>query len=144
MAKSSSSALVPAPPEQVWQTLADFGGISRWGTGVDQSSLLTDVSQGLGATRRVQVGRNAVRETITAWQPGKQLAYRLIGLPPVIREAVNTWELTAEGTATAVTLTAQVKTKGGPLIARLVARRLGRINKDLVAGLRDHHRKAAA
>ena len=138
MAKSSSTTLVPAPVETVWETLADFGSISAWGTGVDQSSLLTDVGQGLGATRRVQVGRNALRETITVWQPRKQLAYQLIGLPPVVRAATNTWQLAAEGSGTRVTLTATVTTKGGPLLAHVVAGRVGKANKQLVAGLRQH------
>jgi carbon monoxide dehydrogenase subunit G len=136
MASSSTTRLVQAPVEAVWEALADFGAISRWGTGVDQSNLLTEGPIGLGTTRRVQVGRNTLRETITTWEPGVKLAYSLVGLPPVVRAVTNTWELVAEGSSTKVTLTSTVK--GRPLIAHLVAGKLGKAGVQLVDGLSKH------
>ncbi|MCW2542555.1 MAG: hypothetical protein JWM40_107 [Frankiales bacterium] len=138
MASASTTRLVAAPVEAVWRVLADFGAISRWGTGVDQSSMLSEGPVGLGSTRRVQVGRNTLRETITAWEPQSRLGYTLIGLPPVVREATNTWSLAAEGTGTAVTLTSVVRTKGGPVLAHVVIGRLGKAGKQLVDGLAQH------
>jgi hypothetical protein len=138
MAKTSCSAAVPAAAEVVWETLARFEDISRWGTGVSESSMLTQANEGLGATRRVQVGRNTLRETITVWQPQRSLGYSIVGLPPVVRQAGNTWTLAAEGDGTRVTLTSEVVTKGGPLLGRLVAGRIGKANKQLLAGLVSH------
>jgi hypothetical protein len=138
MATSSCTALIPLGVEEVWSVLARFGDISEWGTGVSQSNLLTEASDGPGATRRVQVGRNALRETVTHWQPPCVLGYGITGLPPVVREASNTWVLSAAGEGTRVTLTSAVATKGGPLVSRLVARKLGKAGKQLVGGLEGH------
>jgi uncharacterized protein YndB with AHSA1/START domain len=143
MASSSTSRVIPVPPARVWEVLADFGAISRWGTGVDQSSMLSDGPIGLGSTRRVQVGRNTLRETITTWEPQSRLGYTLVGLPPVVRAATNTWSLAAEGTGTAVTLTSEVRTKGGPVLAHVVIGRLGKAGKQLVDGLAQHLSGAA-
>jgi hypothetical protein len=133
-----STTVVYAPLAAVWDTLACFEDISLWGRGVSQSSLLTEVANGLGATRRVQVGRNALRETITVWEPLRSLGYTIVGLPPVVRQASNTWTLANEGSSTRVTLTAEVTTKGGPIIGHLVAGKVGKANKQLLAGLKDH------
>lgn len=144
MSRISCTALIPAGVEDVWAVLARFGDISEWGTGVSQSSLLTEALDGPGATRRVQVGRNALRETITRWQPPVALGYDITGLPPVVRQASNTWGLAQEGAGTRVTLTSEVTTKGGPLVSRLVARRLGTAGKQLLAGLQRHLTDAGA
>ena len=138
MATTSCTALIPVGVEEVWAALARFGDISQWGTGVSQSSLLTEASEGPGATRRVQVGRNALRETVTQWEPPCLLGYSIAGLPPVVRQASNTWVLSAAGEGTRVTLTSTVATKGGPLVSRLVARKLGTAGKQLVRGLEGH------
>jgi hypothetical protein len=138
MFRSSCTSLVPATPEQVWAVLARFGDLSEWGTGVSQSSLLTEAAEGVGATRRVQIDRNALRETVTQWQPPRELGYRILGLPKVVREAGNTWLLAAEGQGTRVRLTASVTTKGGPLVHWVVAAKIHAANARLLAGLHAH------
>jgi hypothetical protein len=138
MAKTSCSTVVPVAAEVVWATLARFEDISQWGTGVSQSSILTQRTEGLGATRRVQVGRNTLRETVTVWEPSRALGYSIVGLPPVVREAANTWTLTGDGDSTTVTLASEVTTKGGPLLSHLVAGRIAKANKQLLAGLVGH------
>lgn len=144
MATTSSNAIVNAPIETVWETLARFEDISQWGRGVDQSSLLTDGSPGLGSVRRVQVGRTTLRETITVWEPLRTLGYRIEGLPPLVNTASNTWTLETAGARTRVTLTGEVEAKGGPLPSRLVARLIGKAGKDLVAGLADEFGNGAS
>jgi uncharacterized protein YndB with AHSA1/START domain len=136
MASSSVSRVVDAPVERVWEVLAQFGEISRWGTGVDHSTLLTSGPVGPGTTRRVQVGRNALRETITTWEPGSRLAYALVGLPPVVRSATNTWQVEAVPGGTKVTLSSEVQAP--PVIVRLVARRMAKVGEQLVDGLHQH------
>lgn len=142
MATTSSSILVPAPLETVWATLARFEDVAAWGRGVSQSSLLTEAPSGLGAVRRVQVGRSALRETITVWEPLQALAYSIEGLPAIVRSASNSWTLAAQGTGTRVTLTGEVETKVGGLLDKVVARKIGSANAELLAGLADHVRAA--
>lgn len=137
MATTASSARVQARPDEVWAVLATFGDISRWGRGVTHSTLLTSGPIGPGSVRRVQVGRVALRETIVRWEPGEALGYTIAGLPPIVQSATNTWTLAAVDGGTEITLTSEVATRGGPVVARLVGRRLGDAGRDLVAGLVD-------
>ena len=72
--------------DDVWAALAAFDDISTWAPNVDHSCLTTEQADDIGATRRVQVGRNAMLEEIVDWQPGRELAYSITGLPPVVFE----------------------------------------------------------
>jgi polyketide cyclase/dehydrase/lipid transport protein len=132
MTTTVSQVSVDAPAEAVWDLLAGFADISAWASNVAQSSLLTPGPPGPGAVRRVQVGRAALRETVTAWEPGRTLAYDIAGLPVVVTAAGNTWTLAPRGTGTSVTLTGEVQTRGGPLVARIVGRKIGQANAELV------------
>jgi hypothetical protein len=141
MTSTASHVSVTAPVEVVWELLADFAGISGWASNVSQSSLLTPTPPGLDAVRRVQVGRAALRETVVRWEPGRVLAYDIAGLPAVVTSARNTWTLGHGGSGTAVTLTGDVETRGGPLVARLVARQVGKAGDELVRSLAAHLRR---
>ena len=135
MPTTASHVSVTAPVDAVWDLLAEYAEISRWASNVSQSSLLTAGAPGPGAVRRVQVGRAALRETVTTWEPGRSLAYRLQGLPAIVTAASNTWTLRPDGAGTAVTLTSEAQTRGGPLVARLVGRQLGKAVETLVRDL---------
>lgn len=127
--------LLPATRDSVWAVLADFGAISRWGGGVDHSELLSAVNGGIGTERRIQVGRNALREQVVRWEPGRGLSYRVTGLPP--RFAVtSTWELSDAPEGTSVVLRTEVT--GPPFVTQLVARRMGRAGDRLLDGLAQH------
>lgn len=141
MTTTVSRVSVGAPVEVVWQLLAGYADISRWAGNVDQSSLLTAGAPGPGAVRRVQVGRAALRETVTVWEPDRALGYDIAGLPAIVTAASNTWTLAADGAGTVVTLTGAVKTRGGPAVARLVARKVGQANEQLVQSLATHLRE---
>lgn len=129
------------PPEVVWKALSDFGAISRWAPKVDHSSLTTDRAEDVGTTRRVQVGRTALLERVTGWEPTRRLSYEIDGLPPVVRSATNTWELAASGDDTKVTLTSHIDAGHRPpqqLIARVVGRAMAKASREMLAGLQQH------
>jgi uncharacterized protein YndB with AHSA1/START domain len=135
---TSRSRTIQASPQAVWDVLADFGWISRWAGNVDHSCLLTGGGPGVGMTRRIQTGRTTVVERIVTWLPPTTLAYELEGLPPVVRSARNRWDLTADGTATRVTLTSTVDAGPRPpqqLVARVVGRVLARQSDVMLTGL---------
>ena len=151
MADVTHATSIAPPPEDVWAALADFGGISRWAPNVDHSCLTTSQSEGAGTVRRVQVGRNALLERVVEWEPGDRLAYAIEGLPPVLRTAVNTWTLEAsqslegDGSATEVTLRTLVDAGAQPprqVVARVVARVMGKASVQMLAGLKDHLEEA--
>ena len=108
MTTEARTGAIDAPPDRVWDVLADYGAIASWAPNVDHSCLLTERADGVGAVRRIQTGRTTLREEVEAWEPGASLSYRIIGLPPIVRSATNTWRLTGSGGSTTVTLTSEV------------------------------------
>ena len=134
----SATRLIEAPPAAVWRVLAELDRIAEWAPDVDHSSWMTTQQEGVGATRRVQVGSMTLLETVTVWEPERTLAYTLDGLPPVVAEVVNRWDLEADGDATRVTLTSQVTAGPRPpmrVAARAVARRMEKANQAMIDGL---------
>ncbi len=123
-------------PERIWAVLADFGRLSRWAPNVDHSSLLTEQSEGVGAVRRVQLGRNALLERIIEWQAGSGLAYAIEGLPPVVHRVVNAWRLEDAGGTTDVSLTSRID--ANPVLGWVVGRVLARESRKLLGGLKAH------
>lgn len=130
----SCSRVVASTPSEVWGVLADYPGISRWASPVSHSSSLTPVATGYGAVRRVQVGRNTLRERVIGWDADRRLSYVISGLPPVVLRAVTTWVLEQDGSGTRITVTNDVSTRP-PFLARPVGRRLGRATQRLLTDL---------
>lgn len=138
MTTVTRTALVAASADQVWAVLAEFESISAWAGFVDHSSLLTDQTEGVGMTRRIQTGRTTVVETVSAWEPGVSLAYEISGLPPVIKSVTNTWQLEASGDDTMASITTKVDAGSRPpqrAIAKGVARRLAKSSDEMLDGL---------
>lgn len=142
----ASSRLVPAPPEQVWATLAAFDQISRWAGNVDHSVYTTDATAGVGVARRVQAGRIAVLETVIEWEPPARLAYRLEGLPPLARSVVNRWDLEAAPGGTTATITTVIEPLAGPrgrVGTKILGAVLTRASNAMLTGLAAHHHATA-
>jgi len=138
MTTVTRTALIEAGSAGVWAVLADFESISAWAGFVDHSSLLTEQTEEVGMSRRIQMDRTTVVETVTAWEPGVTFSYEITGLPPVIKSVTNTWRLGASGDATMVWIVTDVDTGPRPpqqAIAKGVARRLSKSSDDMLAGL---------
>ncbi len=142
MAEQSEEVRVEASPDVVWSVLADFGAIARWAPNVDHSSIASERADGVGAVRRVQVGRNALLERIVTWEVGERLGYELEGLPPVVRKVTNTWTVTADGSGSLVRLTTEIDAAGVRPPQRAAARVFGKVlarsSRKLVSGLAAH------
>jgi hypothetical protein len=133
------SRRIAAEPLDVWDVLADFGSISSWADNIDHSCILSQGSEPIGTTRRVQIGRNALVETITEFDSTRGLAYDVEGLPKRVRRFNNRWSLRpiADG-GTVVTLTSTVEIGSGPiskLAERAVCRVQVRQSDIMLAGL---------
>ena len=132
------SVHIPADADEVWAVLADFGDLARWTRPVQHCWLVSDRTEGIGAIRRVQVGRMAMIEEIVTWEPERALGYTINGLPPIVRHATNTWTLALSGGETRVTLTSDIDTGSRPplsLVARAIAKRLAVASELMVADL---------
>jgi uncharacterized protein YndB with AHSA1/START domain len=140
VADISRSRLIAAQPQAIWDVLADFGAISSWAGDVDHSALLNHGPGGglLGATRRVQMGRNAIVERITVCEPPSTVAYAIEGLPRFLGTVANSWTLRRHGDATDVTLTSTVVMGRNPLARAaewVVLRGMAKTSESLLAGL---------
>ena len=100
----------------------------------------------VGTTRRVQLGRNALVETITVFDPLRVIAYDVDGLPKRVRRFANRWSLRPAGSdATTVTLTSTVEIGSGAvrkLAERAVCRVQTRQSDIMLAGLAHRLEKA--
>lgn len=141
VADISRSRTIAAPPQAIWDVLADFGSLGSWADNVDHSCVLNYGPDGepVGTTRRVQIGRNVLVERITECDPFAALAYDIEGLPDRLRTVVNRWTLrSADGDATEVTLTSRVEIGMAP-VARaaewLVCRGMAKESDSMLAGL---------
>ncbi len=139
MAEISRSRTIAAPPHAIWDLLADFGSLGSWADDVDHASILRHGQDGpLGTTRRVQLGRNTFVEQIIEFDPPLIMAYRISGLPKLVRSAVNRWTLNSENGATVVTLTNTIGIDAGPLARAAewtACRGLAKQSERLLAGL---------
>lgn len=140
VAEISRSRTIAAHPQAIWDLLADFGSLSSWAKNVDHSCVLNHGPDGgpLGTTRRVQVGRNAIVERITEFDPPATLAYRIEGLPTRLRKVTNRWVLRPAGATTVVTLTSTIEIGKNPLARvaeRIVSRAMAMQSDTMLAGL---------
>lgn len=143
MAGVSCSRTVHAPPEAIWDVLADFGAVSTWADFVDHSCLLShssdrDPTHPIGMARRIQVGRDTFVETITRFDPPRVLAYDITGLPRFV-SVHNRWTLQpGPGDTTAVTLTSTVHVTRPllrPVAERAMAAMMGKRSEALLTSL---------
>ena len=142
----SRTRIVAAAPQALWEVLADFGSISSWAGNVDHSCVLEHGADGspLGMSRRVQVGRNALVERITAFTPpgsdeSSALGYDIEGLPRRLRRLANRWDVRpADDGRTEVTVTSTVEI-GENLLARaaenVVCRAMAKQSDAMLTGL---------
>jgi uncharacterized protein YndB with AHSA1/START domain len=129
---------IAAPVAKVWAVLADFPAIATWAPQVDHSTATTEAHGGIGAVRRVQVGRIALLETVVDWRPSSLLSYTVEGLPPIAGSIVTTWQLADIDGSTKTTVTTTVASRPNPvsrIVGRALSRQLGRAAKQMLGGL---------
>lgn len=140
------SRQIDARPRKIWAVLADFPALATWAPNVDHSTPATEARGGIGAARRVQVGRVALLETVTDWQPEKTLAYTVEGLPPIAGSIVTTWQLAEVNSRTKVSVTTALHPRPNPLgriASRVLGRQLKRAAKQMLSGLAAHVEKGS-
>jgi uncharacterized membrane protein YhaH (DUF805 family) len=82
---------VAAPPQAVWRALVDMDEIAappalpfRLGVAYPRRGVV--VGEGVGATRIGVFSTGVAHERVTAWQPGRLLAFAVLSEPPAMRE----------------------------------------------------------
>lgn len=124
MATLDFSRHVAAPPEVVWEVVADLRGMSDFTKfrKVEIEREGDPPPNGVGAIRVLHLVGPPVREEITAFDPPRRFAYRMLSGPPV-RDHVGTVELSPSGSGTrmsyVVETTPTIPLVGGGLVAFL-------------------------
>lgn len=140
MSRLERTATIAAPPERVWDVLADFGAIANWVPMIQHSCLLSEQTERPGTIRRVQIARQTLIERVTTWRPAAELAYDIDGLPPIVGTARTTWRLTrlGDGATTQVVLTTEIDAGPNPvriLVVKKVLERMALAADVMLAGL---------
>ena len=60
MPRPYSSAVIPAPVDEVWPLVRDFGGIPRWHPAIARRALTPAAPAEVGAVRRLTLGDGGV------------------------------------------------------------------------------------
>ena len=135
MATMDFSRNVAAPPEVVWEVLADLRGMSEYTKfrKVEIEREGDPPPSGVGAIRVLHLVGPPVREEIIAFDPPRRFSYRMLSGAPV-RDHVGTIELSPSGSGTrmsyVVETTPTIPLVGGGLVAFL-----RRVIEDIAAGI---------
>jgi hypothetical protein len=112
----------PASIESVWATLEDYATWSSWGPW-DTSAIERPgdtMPAGLGAIRRLRIGRRVLREETSLFEPMREMHYRVLsGIP--VRDYEGVVELRALASGTHITWSSSFRGKpsiAGPLVRR--------------------------
>jgi len=131
MLEIDARARSAAPPELVWELLADAESWPRW-SGIDEAAV--EEGSGLGELRLFRTGRYVSRERVVAFEPERRFAYELVsGLPVRDYRAEVTLAPTPEG-GTAIRWRSTFE-RTIPGTGRLLRRRLGRFVAETAEGL---------
>lgn len=95
----SFSRLLPAPPERVFDVLADHEGWARWFPDFREASVTSPEREGTGTRRRVRVGPMVLDERFLAWERGRRFAFTMVATRlPIVSAMVEDWRMEpAEG-----------------------------------------------
>ncbi len=133
----STTTVVNAPIDRVWQTLADVGTIAEWHPGVAHSPVLTSSRTGLGATRRIELyDGSTVMEEVTSLDEGRSVTVTMSEHAMPLSYGTATFKVEADGNdRTLVTMMMDYKMKYGPLGWLLNVLILRRMMKKLLASV---------
>ena len=110
---------INAPKSQVWEVIANLGGVVNFHPLVTHSYYVTDDQQGTGAARVCELGPNtSVNETAIAWNEGESYTLDVQftkGQKPPVHRFHGTMSVRDQGTGTVAEIRLDYDPKFGPL-----------------------------
>lgn len=109
------SLAIKASQEQVWNKLADLGGIQEYNPGVKKSYCNTELTQGSGSGRICEFhGVGIVSEVATEWRAGEGYTLKIVPIEkiPFFKEGHARFTLEQKGGVTHVHLHFEYSVKG--------------------------------
>jgi uncharacterized protein YndB with AHSA1/START domain len=85
--KISASREIVASPDEIFDALADDESWPKWFPKMTKAERYGEIDEGVGACRRVSVGRVKVDEEFIEWVPGKTWGFTALditGAPPLL------------------------------------------------------------
>jgi len=83
---------IGAPLEQVWEVLADFGGVCDWAPYMRASHLIGETTTGVGMRRGMRHAWGfRFEETVTQWHDGKGFSFDVLKAPFPMMNVKETW-----------------------------------------------------
>ncbi len=142
MRKVEAQIVIDAPVQQVWEVLADFGGVYRWAPSVTNSYSTSENNSGPGASRHRDTAGRGIDEYITEWNEGRDFTYFAASSVGLISEAATTWSVERQGDKTLVRSELRYSLRFGPhgalMNALILRRRLEQALDKPLAGLKHH------
>lgn len=137
---------INAPKSQVWDVIANLGGIVKFHPLVTNSYYVTDDKQGTGAARVCEFGPDtSVNETAIAWNEGESytLDVQFIkGQKPPVHSFHGSLSLREHGSGTVVGMTLEYAPKFGPLgkimDVMLLRPKFNKLVSSVLKGLKHH------
>ncbi len=144
MATLDFSRTVAAPPETVWEVVADLRGMSEY-TRFRKVELEREGEpppNGVGAIRVLHLVGPPVREEIITFDPPRRFAYRMLSGAPV-KDHVGTIELTPAGAGTRMSYVLET-TPRIPIVGFSVVALMRQIVEGIAAGIASEAERRAA
>ena len=138
--------LINAPKSQVWDVIADLGGVVKFHPFVTKSYYVTDEKQGNGAARICELGpKNSVNETAIAWNEGESITLGvefIKGQKPPVDNFTGTISLKEQGSGTVAAMIIEFAPKFGPLgkimDVILLRPQINKLVPNVLKGLKHH------
>lgn len=119
MTQVAGEVRINAPREQVWEALADFGGIYKFNPTVPKSYSTSEANGGVGATRHcdLAVQGASIEERIVEWQEGEKYAIEIYDgqKSPPFKSAVAQISVAEDGNGSVVRGKLDYELKYGPI-----------------------------
>ena len=126
------------PLQNVWDLLADFGGVSDWAPYMKTSHLIGDIQSGVGMRRGMRHAWGfRFEETVTHWHEGKGFSFDVFRAPFPMKDVRESWVVHHEDGLSTVSTQVTYDMRLGP-IGRAIDWLLVRfiVTREMRAGLR--------
>lgn len=139
MSQVTVTRLVPSPAAEVWEALADFGGIHRFHPGVQRSPIVNDTPRGPGATRTCYFyGGGEATEQVVSLTEGESMVVDVLSGPLPFEDVRAIFSVAPAGDQeTHVTIEMDFRADPGPSLDALRAQ-LGGLLGGILRGLETH------
>ena len=143
MGEFEEQVMVSAPPEKVWDALADIGNIYLWNPGVVHSEQTTPGEVGVGACRHCNLGgRNYLDEEVVEFERPHKLTIRITDTNLPFQTADIRFSVEPQGDKTIVKVSPKYQLKfgwlGRVLDLVMVRSQYRKGMRGLLGGLKDY------